>query len=311
MKSSTCAEDASTEPARATDRESSMPSSVGCVLCLLALTTLVATPHPALGQEKQKEADQRPKTHFTHLNGPILSSSTLSVRNEREFLIQITDTCEEEFVYQVRGFRRERPPEPQTVYSRAARGDLPTLSDVEITISHDDTYGGYLVDIVRPDRGEAQSTKCVDAAGASVELEPAQLVIAVPKWGWETTMSTGFSLSPLVNEACAVDKPDRPDRCSSLQPGLVSFFHVHHTRMDWWAPMFGTGLSDGQPEYYIGVGLRLGSEATFNSGLVVGKVKVGFGENPPTRFKRTWFVGVSYRLIGDGGGRAPFAGVGQ
>ena len=181
---------------------------------------------------------------------------------------------------------------------------------MEIAIPHDDAYGGYLVEITRPDRAEAQSITCVDADGDPVDLEHKRLVINIPAMDWEVSMSAGFSLSGLVNEACNTGESNR---CSDARPGLVSFFHVHHARMGWLAPMFGTGLSDGRTEYYIGGGLRLGSEATFNGGIVVGPVANGFGEDAPTRFRRTWFFGVSYRLIGGGGNedRPPFAGSGQ
>ena len=131
MKSSSWTGVVSTAPGRAADREglSGMFVPQGCVLCLLALAALAAVPHPARGlqeqEQEQEQEDRRPRIDFAHVNGPTFSSHTLNVRDGQEFLVRITDTCEEEFVYQVQGFRRERPPQPQPAYSRGRGGRSP------------------------------------------------------------------------------------------------------------------------------------------------------------------------------------------
>jgi len=251
---------------------------------------------------------------FDHRSGTEFTSYVIDVEDEGLFSVGITNTCESEFVYEVLGVGGvDQPIALESSHSRAQSDRQtvqPSLGLVSIPIPHDDSYGGYLVEIRR--RAE-DSFACVED-GRVVRLRAARLVISTPKRAWVASVSAGFSLSGLVNAACDdVEEADRDDRCSDARPGLVSFVHVHHTRFDWAAPVFGLGLSGGRPEYYIGGGLRLGSAATFNAGLVVGPVENGFGEDRPTRFKRTWFFGVSYSLIGDDGSaiRAPFAGLAQ
>ena len=279
-------------------------------ICALTLVAAAAAGMPRV-------VSGQPQVSFDHRSGSELSSYTVDVESGHVFAVRIANTCESEFVYEVLGFGSDEPPPPTTSYSRGApregQGLQPRLGSVSIPIRHDESYGGYVIEIRRPDREEASSIGCVED-GQGVDLQPARLVIATPRRVWTTSVSAGFSLSGLVNAACDVEKEaEKDDRCSDARPGLVSFVHVHHARLAWLAPVFGLGLSDGRTEYYIGGGLRLGGAATFNGGLVVGSVQNGFGEDPPTKFNTTWFFGVSYSLLGDDSSaiRAPFAGMGQ
>ena len=304
MKPSTYAEDCSpTAPRCAADRESS-PGDRAVYFYSLAVFLLLIVPHSAHGQ-----GDPQHTIIFDHRDGPALMSRTLDLRDGQEFLIRITNTCAEEFEYQVLGRQSQRPSRPQMAYSRALESGLPPLSDVELDIRHDAADGGYLVEITRPVRGETQSVTCVDDSRRQVsDLLPKRMVINVRATGWEISVSAGFSLSNLKDEACGEGKP----KCSHARPGLVTYFHVHHSsRLPWLAVVFGTGLSDGRPEYYSGLGLRLGDVATLNAGLVVGAVERATAKNLDPRFKGTWFFGASYRLFGSGNAPPPpLAGTG-
>lgn len=148
---------------------------------------------------------------------------------------------------------------------------------------------------------------------------------SVPVWaqpapgGWDLALTGGFVASGLTDPVWALGtvsgSPTRvvvrePDQESDALLGAAMFLQVFNNHASFVAPLsFGVGLRDGgRAVFYFGSALRLGSHASFTSGVALGPVAAlpaGIVEgravadtnalsNLITRTSHSWFAGVTY-----------------
>ena len=269
------------------------------------------------------QSEQRPTVYFDHRAGQV-AASTLYVEDGDIFTIAIENTCESRFAYDIRSIRQE---EPRPTQASVPKGSLSVLLTKRMDVVHNDTYAGYFVDVT--ERPTPPAAPCTEGTG----LASTTFVVLTPKRGWALSFSGGFTVSGLRDPVYGLDAEnklaDDPGKMNDARPGIATFVHMYDQRWSWqWTvPMFGLGIRDSnQPEYYFGVGARLGDKATVNGGLVLGPVSrlpggVRIGQaapddkvltDLPTRMVPGWFVGISYSFIGGGEDelRRPFAGSG-
>ena len=169
--------------------------------------------------------------------------------------------------------------------------------------------------------------------GPRRELKPMTVVLSVETRGWEVETSSGFTLGGLTDPRffLAPDKEDGKDVLrvkqdldaqDSYKLGVAALINLYNER---WQPIegtrmglgFGIGVSDsGKSTYYLGPSLRFGDRATLTGGLAFGAVStlpVGVHDkdalpatasntlgNLPTHTRSSWFVSLSYALLGSG-----------
>ena len=254
---------------------------------------------PAVGQQAPENAGSRPETVvFDHEEGGR-RAYTLYLKDGEPFAVKIRNTCETEFTYEVLSITEDQP--SPTQYRHSVSGVAGQTTDKVIDVVHDDSYGGYFVEIRRP----ATFVVCRNRQTESevAVLSPTRLTITTPARRWRTSVSGAYTLTHLPKDDCADGDP-----CNRVKQGLATFVHTYHDRFPFLAPMFGLGISgEGQAEYFVGGGLRLGNEGTISFGGVAGKRRSG------SNTQWSWFAGFSYAFLDTGTDalERPFAGEGS
>ena len=257
------------------------------------------------------------------------ASGTMARRlylNDGDILtIAIHETCASQFSYNVQGVREEQP-EQLTAATIEQKGyGYPRLTTKTMGIVHNADYGGYYVHVT----DTSPSAACRNSDESAIGLGNATFIIHTPKRVWTASVSGAFTINGLTNPIffatadgnVAVDADNR----DIAKPGVATFVHMYNERWNWstrFAPMFGLGITDdNQTEYYFGGGVRLGDQATINTGVVFGPVSrlpagtKSLADNQlltdlPTRIVARWFFGISVSIINVGIGQlqGPFAG---
>ena len=270
---------------------------------------LISIDGPAAGRPQQPAARNQQQTQdviYDHREGEQ-AAYTLYPQNGSVFFITILNTCPAQFVYEVLGIGEEAAP-PVAPTADMRTDSTSRLSDVTLSVVHDDSYGGYYVDIRLSDHPERQQVACTDTqhtdgTTSGVELAPTKLVITTPNRSWQTRVAGAYTVSTLT-PVCAND-----EGCGDqVNQGLATFLHTYHERFPSVAPMFGLGISgDNRAEYYFGGGIRLNDEVAFSGGMVFGPRQV----ETKTRTRFGWFFGVSYTILDTANAiQQPFAGAG-
>ena len=260
--------------------------------------------------------------NFSHLNSGT-TAHTLYLRTGDIFTIAIHDTCLSRFSYSVRGIREDQPDELQA--GQVMTVGYPELTTKTMDIVHDDVYGGYYIYVTEA----TPSVRCRDENQSPYSLGNAMFIINTPKRDWTIKFSGAFTLSGLTDPLFFSNKDNNVavdrDNVDVAKPGIATFVHMYDERLSWsswFAPMFGLGITDNnQTEYYFGGGMRLGEQATINTGVVFGPVSrlpagtKSLADNQalsdlPTRMTARWFLGISFSIIDVGVGQlqGPFAG---
>ena len=290
---------------------------VAVAFCFLTSPAVAAAqPQDPAAAQPQETTTARQVVNFNHRDGRE-AAHTLYLKNGEIFTIAIHDTCETQFSYEVRSILREQPPPVQATHFPKAS----VLATKTVDIVHNDTYGGYLVNVI--ESTDPPPITCVDDDDALVTtLASATFIVNTPRRDWAVAFSGGFTISGLTNHiyftnkegALEMDTENRDD----AKPGIATFVHMYNERWKWpVAPMFGLGIRDNnQTEYYFGGGVRMGDKATVNGGIVFGPMSrqlptgmqsVSNAEsvkNLPTKVSLSWFFGISYSFI------APMFGLG-
>ncbi len=222
---------------------------------------------------------------FNHQGGKDTSYTLANLENGEQFTVNILNTCETVFSYEIQGIALP-PPNPGPAGSGSRRRGLVKKS---LPVIHSTAYGGYIVDITK---------RLVATGGCTGDstLESVTLIIFTPEGDdWAIALSSGFTVSGLTD----------PNNGDVAQLGIAAFVHTYHRKLPWLAPVFALGLRDERPEYHFGIAARLGNKATLNTGYVFGQTS----ESSPVG--RSWFFGVSYSFLSFGEDliRRPFAGV--
>jgi hypothetical protein len=258
---------------------------------------------------------------FDHLKTDGDRSYVLKLSDGEPFQVRITSTCPEVFSYEVHGIVREEDQEPG-LDAKAGKA----LETKVLPVIHDEKYGGYIVTI--------QKVDTVPSTSPCFPLLSRTLMISTPKMTWDLSFSGGFTLTTLNNphyylrphptEAGKKQVQEDATKEDDVNLGIATYVHLYHHRLPWLAGTFGLGIRDqSKTEYYLGAGYRFSDKATVNAGLVFGPVtrlKDGVNVNdaitddnvlndPPTRTRRGFFVGISYSFIDVRGKlQQPFAG---
>ena len=241
---------------------------------------------------------------------------TLHLQDGEEFTVQIQNTCSTMFQYEVRGFEPESPisalaPEP--------------LSTKELSLTHEDVYGGYVVLIRR-----ASDSACEGGDA----LQDRVLVIYVPTTTWSLAFAGGFTVEGLTDAVYALQPHSsiadakqivtEAEKRDKFTLGVATFAHVYHTGLPWLTGTFGLGIQEPtKTEYYLGPGVRLGDTMTISLGVVLGtesrlpagidKTRPVFDDNIlsdlPRKASYGWFLALSYSFLQTGDQfKKPFAG---
>ena len=142
---------------------------------------------------------------------------------------------------------------------------------------------------------------------------------AQPQAGWDMALTGGFVASGLVDPVFALGsvsgQPTRVvvrqrDQESTVNLNVAMFGQVYNDRWPWVAPIsIGIGIrGDSRATVFMGSALRLGSHASFTSGVAIGPVSAlpaGTVEgravadtnvltNLITRTTHSWFAGITY-----------------
>ena len=301
------------------------------ISALLISSFLLSTSLNANEPSNAKGGHSNPAIKFDHARGQDRSYTRYFDDGEL-FSIRIDNTCEIAFSYEVRGILIEEPDsitqaDAVQKHSRGMLTDLPSLKPKTLDVRHDQSYGGYIVNMVKL----VESPLCQESS----ELESRTLMIHTPRRNWNVAFSGGFVVSGLTNPVYALrPHPTEPGKSQIVEDpgkrdtaslGIATFVHMYHERRPRFGIMFGLGLQESdQTEYYIGGGLRLSDRATINLGLSLGPVSRLPGgidimepiadnnilTNLPTRVQESWFFGISFSFInvGDDRLRRPFAG---
>lgn len=205
-----------------------------------------------------------------------------------------------------------------------------------VDITHDPQYGGYIVNVVKksgsPPVGSARITVAVQTSqfilafggGFTVNglVDPSYVLRAQPS----TTSSSPSGGTAAATQYKITEQGDREDKVGH---SVVSFVHLTHTRLKTgpvnYGLSFGLGLEpDRTGDYYPGLSLLFGDRAALTIGAIVGNVATlpagrqiddivtdaNTLANLGHRRTGSWFVGLSYRFLGNGQTdfKKPFAG---
>lgn len=236
--------------------------------------------------------------------------------------LTITNTCPDDFDYTVVSL---------PVQTRGAlQAAVPCTGTKVVDIRHDPQYGGYVVNIV-------------NRTGRSVAAGNARVTISVRTEEWRIGFAGGFTANGLVDPPYALRSfttgagdaavtryvlVEQESRKDEVGRSVVSFVHVHHSKVPLLGLSFGLGVEpDRGGDYYAGPSLLFGDRAALTVGAVLGQVR-----SPPAgravddtlddanalanlgrRRIAAWFVGLSYRFLGGGQDdlRKPFLGQAQ
>lgn len=274
--------------------------STTLIAAAFSFAAVLVSAAPAAGQEAPESVGRRPQTVvFDHAEG-TRRTYTLHLKDGEPFAIEVRNTCETEFAYEVLSISRDQPPPTQYRYS--APGVASVTADKVIDVVHDDSYGGYFVEIRRPTTFLACRSQQNQSELAV--LSPTRLTITTPARRWRRSISGAYTLTHLPKDDCLDGEP-----CDRVKQGLATFVHTYHDKFPFVAPMFGLGIGgEGQAEYFVGAGLRMGDVGTINLGAVTGKRSSG--ANAEVRW--SWFAGFSYAFLDTGRSalQQPFAGGG-
>ncbi|WP_420637183.1 hypothetical protein [Candidatus Palauibacter sp.] len=228
---------------------------------------------------------------------------TLNLKDREQFTIQIENTCESMFTYEIRSLEPEPP----------VAGLMPLLTTKELSVTHDDIYGGYVVLLTRNGETECEGGKA---------LQDRVLTIYVRSSSWALAFGGGFTVRSLTDPAYALQPHPsvtdarriiaEPDKRDDFSLGVATLAHVYHTRRPWLAVTFGLGIQEpAKTEYYLGPSIRLGDKMTVSLGVVLGaesRLPAGvnmsqpvFDDNIlsdlPRKSSCGWFLALSYSFL--------------
>ncbi len=217
-----------------------------------------------------------------------------------------------------------KPDDPLRIKNTAPTGSM------DLDITHDVRYGGYMVTIDRQSGKPEHDT-----------LRPAILVIQVDAEDKPWSFSGGISFTTIRNQPFVVRKADDdtlrvqedPDRRDDASVGFGTFFTIDLPRIDL-GPLgaasklglaIGIGLeTSGETHYYAGLAYQIHRGVFLNSGYVLGRVNAlpsglrlddavtdpNALSNLQRRNQSGFFIGVSAVFLGGGQSTysKPFAG---
>lgn len=244
--------------------------------------------------------------------------TSVQVEPGEVFKLKITDTCPAAFEIENRPIPRAGGPSRPGV---GAAGACSAPGTKEISIVHEATNSGYIVNLTRQQQGPIT----VPFGGFQVPVRDVTLVISVPESSWDYELAGAFTLSDLTDPAFGLEMRDvegeqkpfviRDEGAEDdVNPGAGAFIHVFHRRLRPLALTFGLGVSEQTaPTYYTGLSWRWGGKGAFTAGYAWGAVDrlpsgtrfdtpvdAGLLGNLQQRLEGAWFFGVSYPFLDTG-----------
>lgn len=291
------------------------------LVVLAAMPTQLILPREMQAEDKKKaeEATAEPtEVDFDHAKENESRSYIRSIAPGQIIQVNITNTCVEQFSYDLRRIRREAPPIPP---AEIERNECPT-TEKSIDIVHEEQYGGYIISIKRTSAGPIK----VLVGEKTVTLSDVDLVISVPPRRWDYELAGAFTTSWLTDPAFAVEtripegSTDGVEKTfvvrdrkaeDDFRLGVAAFVHVFHTQHPHLAATFGIGVNEGsQTTYFTGLSFRFGDAAALTIGRAWGSVKrlppgtrsdrpvdAGILGNLGSRTDSDWFFALSYKFL--------------
>lgn len=274
----------------------------------LAVVIAVCVPSGAIAQTASK--DVQPAVVFQHLDGkPKIYS--LDLNHGERFVVRIDRTCVDAFDYSYAGIERG-------IREQSERSVKAQLGAKDLSIVHDQQYGGYVVHVTAKP-GVNAATECTDGD----RLVATSFIISVNQRSWNLSFSGGFTVSGLTDPEFSVVTTNgtknvvrEREKEGSHKLGAASFVHLFNDNLQWkqLQPALGFGLginNNNRTEYMIGAGLRFGDKATFNVGRVWGAIDrlpngITFDTpitddnvlaNKGTQVVSRWFFALTYSFI--------------
>ena len=251
---------------------------------------------------------------------------TRTLQDREKLTLIIKNTCPDLFNYTVVAIPAHETGE------LSGAGATPCTARKVIDIVHDSQYGGYVVHVTRkqgsPAAGEMSITIAVRTARFEIGFGGGFALngLTSPKYELrplQTAADAGGNATAKYRLTREVERED------DVGQSVVSLVHISHTAWGWKfgrpALTFGLGVEPARAgDYYLGASWLLGDGAAITGGYMVGQVNTlpagrQLGDtltdanalaNLGTRRGGTWFVGISYRFLGNGAAdlKKPFLG---
>jgi hypothetical protein len=238
----------------------SSQATIGCVFacCTVGLAAVAL-------------AADLPPFVYSHPPQDIKVVFPIAVKNSQHFAIQITNTCPEQFTYQIYAKTK-----PETTEAKAGivRGGVerPQLRSVTVDSVYYDQFGAYEL-LIR----EREKPAYCDGAPAGT-LKSVTLTITFETPRWEIGGDAALTFAPGTVNEWTVDDPTTKLVVRDSQHEAVGRFnfatltHLYPPAWKGFGPVLGFGLVDNEVEYYFGAGLGLGPADKRHLNLATGVV---------------------------------------
>lgn len=271
-------------------------------------------------------------TTYRHFSSNADQTIPIQADPGDDLIVNITETCTDEFVYRMIGIEKSREREDSGA-DLAIPDCVATDSAEPLSITVSSKYSGYLVEIIpKPDsdirflKRASGGAACVAESADCKPIKQITLVLLLDENPWNLEFAGGFSFSELTSQRYGVRTMNVGGTDQSVvfrdaageddaSLGMIGMIHASSTKLPRFAVSFGLGVrEDSSTDYYLGgswraagqffvtVGKQWGQVDRLPNGLREGDVipDPNTLSNLPTRTDSALFIAVTYSFLDPG-----------